>query len=64
VSGQLHAPAALPSVPIGQEVSGSPEPVWTPPRLELRPFGRPAHSRYTDYAIPAEMCINRIIVKF
>jgi hypothetical protein len=35
VSGQLHAPAALPPekghlVPIGQEAGWTPEPVWTP----------------------------------
>jgi hypothetical protein len=29
VSGQLHAPAALLPVPIGQEAGCSPEPVWT-----------------------------------
>jgi hypothetical protein len=31
----LHAPAALPPVPTGQEAGLAPEPVWTPlPRLE------------------------------
>jgi hypothetical protein len=66
VSGQLHAPAALPPgkeppVPIGQEVRWTPEPVWTTwrkfltlPGLKLRPLGRPARSHcYTDYAIQA-----------
>jgi hypothetical protein len=29
VSGQLHTPASLPPVPIGEEVGWTPEPVWT-----------------------------------
>jgi hypothetical protein len=63
VSGQLHAPAALPPgkeppVPIGLETGWAPEPVWTTWRenswpywdSELRHLDRPAR---TDYAIPA-----------
>jgi hypothetical protein len=39
VSGQLHAPAALPTgkepaVPFGEEVEQPPEPVWAPCRKE------------------------------
>jgi hypothetical protein len=63
VSGQLHAPAALPPgkgppVPIGQEVGWTPETVWTRwgkfltlPGFELDPsVVQPVVSRYTDYA--------------
>jgi hypothetical protein len=63
VSGQLHAPAALPPgkeppVPIGQEVGWTSEPVkWkflTPPGLEQdSSVVQPVASRYTDCAIPA-----------
>jgi hypothetical protein len=68
LSGQLHAPAALPPgkeppVPIGEEGRWTPEPVWTTWRRENSwPYGdsnsdpsvvQPVASRYTDYAIPA-----------
>jgi hypothetical protein len=52
VSGQLHAPAALPPekeppVPIGYEAGWAPEPVWTTWRRENSwPYrGRPARSQ-------------------
>jgi hypothetical protein len=68
VSGQLHAPVALPPrkeplVPIEYEVGWSPEPVWTIWRREnsLRyrdstsdpSVIKPIASPYTDYAILA-----------
>jgi hypothetical protein len=68
VSGQLHAPAALPPrkeppVPIGEEVGWTSEPVWKswrrenswPHRDSNSDFSvvQPVASRYTDYAIPA-----------
>jgi hypothetical protein len=66
LSGQLHAPAALPpeeeqSVLIGEEVKWTPEPVWTTWRREICwPYqdsksdpsvAQPVASRYTDCAI-------------
>jgi hypothetical protein len=68
VSGQLHAPAALPPVKelpvlIGQETGRTPELVWTTWRRENSWLYRdsksdpsvvqPVASRYTDCAIPA-----------
>jgi hypothetical protein len=68
VSGQLHAPAALPSekesaVRIGEEAWCAPDPVWTTWRRESSwPYWdsncnpsviQPVASRYTDWAIPA-----------
>jgi hypothetical protein len=66
MSGQFHAPAALPPgiehlVPIGYEVGWTPEPVWTTWRKFLTLPGldsdhsvvQPVASRYTDWAIPA-----------
>jgi hypothetical protein len=65
-SGQLHAPAALPSgkespVPIGYEAGWAQEPAWTLCRNEK--FPAPAGNRtsivqlvvslYTDWALPA-----------
>jgi hypothetical protein len=59
VSGQLHAPVALPPVPIVQEAELAAEPVWTLWRREeplastanRTPITRsssPETSRYTD----------------
>jgi hypothetical protein len=64
VSGQLHAPAALPPgketlVPTGQEAGWAPEPFWTrwcrdkfpAPRWESNPrtpIVQPVDKRYTD----------------
>jgi hypothetical protein len=54
VSGQFHARAALPPVPIGQDAGWAPEPVWTLWRREksLAPAGNravyPVARRYTD----------------
>jgi hypothetical protein len=71
VSGQLHAPGALPPgkeppVPIGQEVGWAPEPVWVTWRRENSWSYRdwksdlsaiqPVTSRYTYWAIPAHVC--------
>jgi hypothetical protein len=65
VSGQLHAPAALPPgkehpVHIGQEAWRAPEPVWTRWRekkcqhsRESNPGRPPRH--YTDQAIPGHL---------
>jgi hypothetical protein len=61
VSGQLHGPAALPSVPTGQEAGWAPEPIWTLWSREksLSPNGnrnqalQPVARQYTDRAIPA-----------
>jgi hypothetical protein len=65
VSGQLHAPAALPPgkellVPIGEEAGWAPEPFWTwwwrekfresNPRT---PIVQPVAQRYNDWAIMA-----------
>jgi hypothetical protein len=70
VSGQLHAQAALPpgkepSVPIGEEVRWTSEPVWTIWKRENSwPYRdsnsdlsvvQPVASRYTDYAISAHI---------
>jgi hypothetical protein len=62
VSGQFHAPAALPSVPVGKEIEWTPEPVWTMLRRENSLHYRDSNSDnsvvqlfgncYTDYAIP------------
>jgi hypothetical protein len=75
VSGQLHAPAVLPTgkeplVPIGQEVGWTSEPVWTIWRKEnSSPYWdsnsdpsvvQPVASRYTDYAIPAPVTLLTI----
>jgi hypothetical protein len=72
VSGQLHAPAALPPgkeppLSIGQKAGWAPEPVWTTWRRENSwPYRdsnsdhsevQPVASRYTDYAIPALITI-------
>jgi hypothetical protein len=61
VSGQLHAPAALPPgkkplVPIGQEAGWAPEPFWTrwfrekfqAPAGNRTPIVQPVAQRYTD----------------
>jgi hypothetical protein len=68
MSGQLHAPAALPpgkepTVPTGQEVGWAPEPILTTWRRENTTLYRDSNSdpsvaqlaasRYTDCAIPA-----------
>jgi hypothetical protein len=63
MSGQLHAPAALPLgkeplVPIGQEAGWAPEPFWTrwfrekfpAPTGNLTPIVQPVAQRYTDWA--------------
>jgi hypothetical protein len=65
-SGQLHAPAALPSgkeppVPMEQEAGWAPEPAWTlwskekclSPAGNRTPAVQPVAHRYTDWAIPA-----------
>jgi hypothetical protein len=61
VSGQLHAPAALPPVPIGSEAGWAPEPVCTMWRRENSwPYQdsnsdpsvvQPVASRYTDSSL-------------
>jgi hypothetical protein len=75
VSGQLHAPAALPqgkepSVPIGQEVGWAPEPVLTTWRKENSWPYRDSNSNpsvaqlvaslYTVYAISAPLICKYI----
>jgi hypothetical protein len=59
VSGQLQAPAALPTVPIGEEVGWAPEPVFTLWRKDKFyscrnrvPAFQPTAPRYTDWTIP------------
>jgi len=56
VSGQLHAPAALPpgkepSVPIGYEAGWTPEPFWT--RWWKEKFPVPTETRTPDHAAPS-----------
>jgi hypothetical protein len=78
VSGQLHAPAALPPgkeppVPIGSEVGWTPEPVWmiwsTENSWPYRDSNsdpsvvQPVASRYTDYATPAPSTYTTSISK-
>jgi hypothetical protein len=64
VDGSIHAPAALPPVPIGWEAGWAPEPGWMAVGkrkiLHCRESNRcrPAR-RYTDWAIP-----NPIISKW
>jgi hypothetical protein len=62
VSGQLHAPNALPPVPIGKEAGWAPEPVWTWRGEKSCPYRdsnsdpstvQPVANRYTDCAIAA-----------
>jgi hypothetical protein len=61
VSGQLHATAALPPVPIGPEVGWASEPVWklwrreksVAPAENPTPAGQPVARRYTDWATSA-----------
>jgi hypothetical protein len=66
VSGQLHAPAALPPgkeplVPIRYEAGWAPEPFWTrwfkekfsAPAGNRTPIVQPVAQRYTDWAITA-----------
>jgi hypothetical protein len=77
VSGQLHAPAALPPgkeppVPTAYEAGWVPEAVWTMWRTENSWPYRDSNSypsvvqlvasRYTDYAIPAHIIIIIIII--
>jgi hypothetical protein len=76
VSGQLHAPVALPPgkespVPIGYEAGWAPEPVCTTWRRENSLTYRgsnsdpsvvqPVASRYTDYASLHRRCIRNVV---
>jgi hypothetical protein len=78
VSGQLHAPVALPpgKRPGTHFIEGCVDPraglddmqkwqFFTLPGLELPPFlvVQPVASRYTDWAIPAPHCNNSVIYK-
>jgi hypothetical protein len=71
VSGQLHAPAALPPakeprVPIGEEAGWAPEPVWVwwkivkfPAPAGNRTLDRPVRSLVAIPTVPLRMMIMR-----
>jgi len=55
-SGQLHAQAALPSVPTGQEAGLAPEPIWARWRGEKKN----SHCRESNHARPARGLVTKL----